>query len=44
MGPDVLKDELLAVIGEVKNNTVEGIDNIPEMLKHVGERAIKELV
>src|SRR6218665_3303380 len=45
MGPDFLKDEILAAIGEIKNNKAEGIDNIPiEMLKTFGEKAMKELV
>src|SRR6218665_894241 len=45
MGPDFLKDEILAASGEIKNNKAEGIDNIPiEMLKTFGEKAMKELV
>src|SRR6218665_2194556 len=45
MGPDFLKDKILAAIGEIKNNKAEGIDNIPiEMLKTFGEKAMKELV
>jgi len=41
MGPDFLKDEILATIGEIKNNKAEGIDNITvEMLKTFGEKAI----
>src|SRR6218665_2510365 len=44
MGPDFLKDKILAAIGEIKNNKAEGIDNIPiEMLKPLGEKAMKEL-
>ena len=45
MGPDFLKDEILAAIGEIKNNKAEEIDNSPiEMLKTLGEKAMKELV
>jgi hypothetical protein len=28
-GPDILKEEILAAIEEMKNNKAEGIDNIP---------------
>jgi len=45
MGPDLLKDEILAAIGGINNNKAEGIDNIPiEMLKTFGEKAMKKLV
>src|SRR5688572_28551932 len=45
MGPDLLKEEILAAIGEMKNNKAEGIDNIPiEMIKNFGEKSMKELV
>jgi len=45
MGPDFLKNEILAAIGEIKNNKAEGIDNIPiEMLKTFGKKAMTELV
>ena len=34
IGPHFLKDEVLAAIGEIKNNKAEEIDNIPiEMLR-----------
>ena len=45
VGPDVLKEEILAAIAEMKNNKAEGIDSIPiEMIKNFGEKAMKELV
>ena len=45
MGLHLLKEEILAAIGEMKNNKAEGIDNIPtEIIKNLGEKAMKELV
>jgi len=45
IGPDVLKDEVLAAISEMKNNKAEGIDGIPvEILKNLGDKAMNELI
>lgn len=45
MGPEVLKDEVLAAINDMKNNKAEGADNIPaEILKILGEKATGELI
>jgi len=44
-GPDILKEEVLAAIEEMRVNKSEGIDNIPaEILKSLGEKALAELV
>ena len=38
MGLHLLKEEILAAIGEMKNNKAEGIDNIlTEIIKNLGE-------
>ncbi len=45
MGPELLREEILAAINEMKNNKAEGIDNIPvEVLRILGEKATDELV
>ncbi len=45
IGPELLREEILAAIGEMKNNKSEGIDNIPvEMLRILGDKAMDELV
>jgi len=45
IGPEILKEEVLAAIREMKNNKTEGSDNIPaEVLKCLGEKAMEELV
>jgi len=44
IGPEVLKDEVLAAISDMKNNKAEGVDNIPaEILNNIGEKATGEL-
>src|ERR1043165_702906 len=44
-GPDVLREEVLVVINDMKNNKAEGVDNIPvEMVKNLGGKATAELV
>ena len=36
-GPELLKEEILAAVKNMKNNKAEGIDNIPaEILKSLG--------
>ena len=45
MGPEILKEEVLLAINEMKKNKSEGIDNIPaEILKNLGEKAMSEMV
>src|SRR6218665_2754145 len=44
LGPDILREEVLAAIKEMNNKT-EGIDSIPaEVLKSLGEKAVNELI
>jgi len=44
-GPEVLREEVLAAISDMKNNKAEGVDNIPaEILKNLGEKATGELI
>jgi len=43
--PELLKEEILAAIKDMKNNKADGIDNIPaEILKSLGEKTMKELI
>ena len=45
IGPEVMKEEVLAAIEDMKNGKAEGIDNIPiEMLRNLGEKAMNEVV
>lgn len=45
MRQDVLTEEILAAVGEMKNHKADGIDNIPiYMLKTLRETAVKEIV
>ncbi|PGH37471.1 MAG: hypothetical protein CRN43_21000, partial [Candidatus Nephrothrix sp. EaCA] len=45
LGPDILREEVLAAIKEMNNNKTEGIDSIPaEVLKSLGEKAVNELI
>ena len=44
-GSELLKEEILAAIKDMKNNKADGIDNIPaEILKSLGEKTMKELI
>ena len=44
-GPEVLREEVLEAINDMKSNKAEGVDNIPaEILKNLGEKATEELV
>ena len=44
MGPELLRNEIMAAIKEMKNKKAEGIDNIPvEMLRILGNEAMDEL-
>ena len=45
LGPDVMREEVLAAISEMKKNKAEGMDNIPvEILQNLGEKAMNELI
>jgi hypothetical protein len=45
IGPDLLEEEILAALREMKDDKAEGIDNIPvEMLKILGEKARSEFI
>ena len=42
--PELLKEELLAAIKDMKNNKTDGVDNIPaQILKSIGDKALKAL-
>ena len=44
-GPDVLREEVLVVINDMKNNKAEVVDNIPaEIIKNLGGKATAEQV
>ena len=43
-GPEVIKNEILAAIAEMKDGKAVGVDEIPaEMLKSLGEKALQEV-
>ena len=43
-GPEVIKNEILAAIAEMKDGKAVGVDEIPaEMLKSFGEKALQEI-
>ena len=43
-GPEVIKNEILAAIAEMKDGKAVGVDEIPaEMLKSLGEKALQEI-
>src|SRR6218665_3525325 len=45
LGPDILREEVLAAIKEMNHNPTEGIDSIPaNVLKSLGEKAVNELI
>ena len=45
LGPDILRDEVITAINEMKNNKTEGIDSIQaEVFKCFREKAVNELI